>query len=455
MPVPTAVADDVSPEVNPLANASSTFSPVRTLDVEITAPLPRIEAIDSAAGVCFGSAIVLARCQGDPIGIARVSLPQDGLDPERLAEQLWDQLRSEIQTIDASVTGMDGHGLPQLDDLSSRERRASDLALLAPITAIVCTRGRPQRLRECLQALTMQDHPRFDVIVVDNAPTDDANAAVVAGMTGMLSIRRVVEPIAGLARARNTGVRAANTDLVAFLDDDELVDRRWLSELALGFAADERVGAVNGMILPVSLRTQSQWWFEEYGGHSKNRGFDTLIFDPSCPGDQHPLYPLPPFGAGGNMAFRREALIAIRGFDPALGAGTPARAAEDTAAFADLMILGYKVMYRPAAFVWHNHYQDFGDLCRQLAGYGSGLTTYFVRLVLRKPGLIGQVLSLLPRGVRDLTDRDSQRFASMTTQFPAELTRAHRRGMAWGLLAYPLAVWQQRSNPAGTLGGVS
>lgn len=445
----------MSPPLLKAAGTPPTFSPVRTLNVELTTPLPRIAADDPAAGVRFGSAIVLVRRQGEPLGIARVALPGEGLNPDRLGERLWNQLELEIRAIDASVTCLDGSGLPELDDPARRGRRAAELAALPPVTAIVCTRGRPQRLRECLLALTTQDHPHFEVIVVDNAPVDEANAAVVAEMAQRLVVRRVVEPIAGLARARNTGVRAASTDLVAFLDDDELVDPRWLSELALGFTAGSDIGAVTGMILPVSLLSQAQWWFEEYGGHSKNRGLDTLIFDPSCPGDQHPLYPLPPYGAGGNMSFRRDALIAIGGFDPALGAGTATRAAEDTAAFADVMLRGYKVMYRPAAFLWHNHYQEYDDLRRQLGGYGSGLTTYFVRLALRRPHVIGQLLALLPRGVRDLTHRDSQRFASMSAHFPSGLTQAHRRGMAWGLIAYPLAVWRQRSYPSGTLSDLS
>ncbi len=315
---PLAAGSRRSGVVKPTTGAETTFSPVHTLDIEITAPLPRIEADDSATNVRYGSALVFVRRQGDPLGITEVAVPSGGLDPDRLAVQLWEQLKLEIRAIDASISGMSSGGLPALDDPTRRAARAARLDRLAPITAIVCTRGRPERLRECLLALVAQDHPRFEVIVVDNAPPDQANAAVVDELTDQLAVRRVVEPIPGLARARNTGVRAAATDVVAFLDDDEIVDGRWLSELAFGFAADPRIGAVNGMILPVSLRTQAQSWFEEYGGHSKNRGLDTLIFDPSRPGDQHPLYPLPPFGAGGNMAFRRDALIEIGGFDPAL-----------------------------------------------------------------------------------------------------------------------------------------
>src|SRR5882757_7956317 len=93
---------------------------------------------------------------------------------------------------------------------------------------------------------------------------------------------------------------------------------------------ESRAGLPAAMIVPARLDTQVQEWFELYGGHSKGRGFSPAVF--SRHGPQSPLFPLPPFGAGGNMAFRREALTRIGGFDVAMGAGTPARASEDTLA---------------------------------------------------------------------------------------------------------------------------
>jgi GT2 family glycosyltransferase len=312
---------------------------------------------------------------------------------------------------------------------------------------VVCTRDRPDRLRSCLHALSQQDHPRYDITVVDNAPSSDATARLVEGISSPVPVRRIVEPQPGLSRARNTGLRATTAGLIAFLDDDELPDEHWLSELALGFQVGPAVGCVTGMILPASLETRAQAWFEEYGGHSKNRGFTQLIFDPLDRSSQHPLYPLPPYGAGGNMAFRREALLAVGGFDLALGAGTLAKAGEDTAAFADIMLEGYQLVYQPSALLWHNHHQDFTDLQRQLYGYGAGLTAYFVRMLIRRPKVLGQLLALAPRGIRDLLARDSQRFVSMQAEFPQELLAEHRRGMLRGLTAYPRAVWRQRRAP--------
>lgn len=422
------------------------FLPIRTLAVELTGELPTIEASNPETGVHYGSALVLVRYCSEPVGIVTVAVPPHGLKPDLLAAAIWNDLKDLIRPL-LSFSG------PELDALSPDEllqhaQASSELKksspLEAPITAVICTRERPDQLRECLTALSRQDHPNYEVVVVDNAPTTDATTSVVNQMSHRLPVRRVVEPRPGLARARNVGLREATSGLIAFLDDDELPDEHWLSELSAGFQVAGDVGCVTGMILPASLETPAQVWFDKYADHTKSRGLTQAVFDPSSRSSQHPLYPLPPFGAGGNMAFRREAITAVGGFDPALGAGTPTKAAEDTAAFADVMLEGYRLVYRPAALVWHQHYQEFADLHRQLYGYGSGLTTYFVRLILRRPHLIGQLLALAPRGIRDLAARDSRRAASIQAGFPAELRASHRRGLLWGLVAYPIALWQQR-----------
>ena len=75
-----------------------------------------------------------------------------------------------------------------------------------------------------------------------------------------------------------------------------------------------------------------------------------------------------------SMAFDREALLRIGGFDVALGAGTPAQACEDTAAICDLMLAGGTFVYWPGAVMWHQHRETVAEVERQLNGYGSGLT---------------------------------------------------------------------------------
>ncbi len=152
------------------------------------------------------------------------------------------------------------------------------------------------------------------------------------------------------------------------------------------------------MIVPARLDTQVQWWFELAGGHNKGRGFSSDIF--SQHGVQSPLFPLPPFGAGGNMAFRRETLKRIGGFDVALGTGTPARSSEDTLALTLALLAGYRIAYEPAALIRHDHYAERDSLARQLRGYGVGLTAYYAALLRHRPSVLPALLRLLPAAAR-------------------------------------------------------
>jgi glycosyltransferase involved in cell wall biosynthesis len=309
-----------------------------------------------------------------------------------------------------------------------------------PASVLVCTRDRAEKLTSCLTAVLDQDYPDFEVIVVDNAPASDAVADLVArlnaGGTRGVPLRRVVEPRPGLSWARNTGLTASSGRIIAYLDDDEHPDRHWLAELARAFTLAPRVAGVSGLVLPAALETPAQRLYEEFGGHSKGRGFTPALFDQASHVRQHPLYPLPAFGVGASIAFDRAALTRIGGFDVALGAGTPARAGEDTAAIADVMLDGGTFVYWPGAVMWHAHRETLPELERQLGGYGSGLTAFYTRTVLRDPRRLATLARLAPRALRDLSGRDSVRTAAMSADFPPSLNRVSRLGMLAGPARY-------------------
>ncbi len=132
----------------------------------------------------------------------------------------------------------------------------------------------------------------------------------------------VVEPAPGLSRARNRAVATAPGEILAWIDDDDEADPHWLSEIARALADHPEASVVSGVIVPAELRTPAQLLFEQFGGHSKGRGFTPDKFSPATARRQSPLYPLPPFGTGANMTFRPGVIESIGGFDEALGAGT-------------------------------------------------------------------------------------------------------------------------------------
>ena len=221
--------------------------------------------------------------------------------------------------------------------------------------------------------------------------------AFVRVQQGEMAIRYVLEPRPGLSRARNAGVSAASGQIIAFLDDDEEPDRQWLVGLASGFAQGSDIGCVTGTVLPARLDTPAQELFEQLGGLRTGRGFSSATF--TRHGPQSPVYPLPPFGVGANMAFRRETLALIGGFDVALGAGTPSYAGEDTLALTLTLLAGYRIVFEPAALTRHHHRRDLDSLSHQLRGYQVGLTAYYAALLRRRPTVLPALLRLAPTAV--------------------------------------------------------
>jgi hypothetical protein len=136
------------------------------------------------------------------------------------------------------------------------------------------------------------------------------------------------------------------------------------------------------------------------------------------------------------MAFRADVLRAIRGFDPALGAGTTARGGDDLAAFFDVIAAGYAIAYEPDAVVLHEHHRTFEALRRQTFGYGAGLTAYLTKTVLDHPGRILDLAGRVPRGLRHGLSRRSSKNERLPETTPAELVRRERLGMLAGPVLY-------------------
>jgi glycosyltransferase involved in cell wall biosynthesis len=239
----------------------------------------------------------------------------------------------------------------------------------------------------------------------------------------------------GLSWARNCGLHHAGGEIVAYIDDDELASPRWLAELVRGFRIINNVACVTGAILPAEIETQAQDWFEQFGGFSKGRGFEKVIFNLSTHPVQNPLFPAPPFGAGGNMAFNASILRTFGGFDVALGAGTQARGAEDTAAFFDVISKGYSLVFQPAALVRHFHYREYEGLNRQLYGYGVGLTAFYSRCLICNPLNIVDLVRIIPKALDYFLNPHSSRHERMSS-FPKDLTKSQFRGMIYGPVAY-------------------
>lgn len=266
-----------------------------------------------------------------------------------------------------------------VDELCEHTVAADDRVTHQPITVVVCTRDRVEMLKQALASILALDHPDLTVIVVDNAARTAATRDYVAGLDDP-RIRLIVEPLPGLARARNAGLLAARTDIVAFTDDDVVVDHHWLTGLTDGFARGDAVACVCGIVPSGEIRTPAQAYFDQRVGWA--RSCQPRVYRTDSPPADVPLFPFQVgiYGTGANFAVRRSVMFELGGFDEALGVGAPTCGGEDLDMFFRVLHAGWQLVYEPSAVVWHRHRADSAALADQARGYGLGLGSWMTKI---------------------------------------------------------------------------
>ncbi|MCW3134974.1 MAG: glycosyltransferase [Methanophagales archaeon] len=229
------------------------------------------------------------------------------------------------------------------------------------VSIIVCTYYRRKLFNECFESLLNQSYPKdnYEIIVVDSS--DDFSEELIKNYKEKAERHRIMlkyfyqEP-KGLAAARNLGIKNARGEIICFIDDDCVADRFWVEKLVEGFD-NERVGGVGGKILI----------YNQEGLINYLPGIDqySLINDWSCI-------------AGANMAYRRDVLEQIGGFDPLFKFG-----GDDNDVAIRVKLRGYTLKYNEGAVIYFRHRSNLRELIRQQYGYGIG----FSRLGKKYPNL--------------------------------------------------------------------
>jgi GT2 family glycosyltransferase len=424
------------------------FEPVRLAEVELGEPLAALEPRRAPDGGAYRQALVFVRLHSEPLGLVEVALGADGsLAAVELARALWPEVAAAV----GEHLGRDGLAAPGelgpqgLTVTGAAEprcaaERAEFLRGAPRLTVLIPSRERPERLRRCLDSILASEYPteRIALIVVDNAPETDATRRLVASYGGRCEIRYLREDATGSASARNRGIREVGTEFVVMTDDDTVVDRHWLTEMARAFAAFPDAATVSGLLLPMELDTPPQLWFEQYGGFS--RGFRRRVFDlgENRPAGE-PLFPWTTglFGTGNNFAFRTEAIREIGAFDAALGNGTPALGGVDSEILLRTILRGHTIVYEPRAVVHHAHRPDYSALRRQIHAYGAGMVATHMKTLLANPGLTLTFARKVPAGLRfALGSGSASKNAQKRADYPNELTRLELWGMLYGPVGY-------------------
>jgi mycofactocin system glycosyltransferase len=221
----------------------------------------------------------------------------------------------------------------------------------AGVTVVVPVKDRTDGLARLLAALRADPGTAgCPVVVVDDGSAEPSEVAAVAA--GARVVRH--EEARGPAAARNAGLRAAGTELVAFLDSDCVPAPGWLERLA-GHLTDPRVGLVAPRI--TALPGTPRGWVARYESLGS-----ALDMGPAA-ARVAPLTAVA-YVPSAALLGRRAALGA--GFDESM------QVAEDVDLVWRLAEAGWRVRYEPAAQVAHDHRVRPVDWLRRRAFYGTG-----------------------------------------------------------------------------------
>jgi cellulose synthase/poly-beta-1,6-N-acetylglucosamine synthase-like glycosyltransferase len=213
------------------------------------------------------------------------------------------------------------------------------------VSVVVCTHNGARTIRGCCEGLCALEYPNFEVLVVDDGSTDQT--ASIASEYGFRVIRI---DHGGLSHARNTGLKEASGEIVAYIDDDAYPDSHWLSYVVSTFL-HTRHAAIGGP----NLTPSGDGPIANCVANSPGNPTHVLLTDEEA---EH----IP----GCNMAFRKAALEKIGGFDPQFWV-----AGDDVDVCWNLRQHGYSLGFNPAAVVWHHRRNSVRAYWRQQVQYGK------------------------------------------------------------------------------------
>ena len=214
------------------------------------------------------------------------------------------------------------------------------------VSVVVCAYNAERTIDQCLASLAALNYPDYEVIVVNDGSRDRTREIA----EGYDYCRIINQANKGLSAARNVGAEAATGEIVAYTDSDCVADADWLTYLVAKMEASELAACGGPNFPPPEDNLVPAAVAVSPGGPTH-----VLISDEVA---EHI--------AGCNMAFRREVLLQLGGFDPIYRA-----AGDDVDICWRFQDAGYTIGFSPAAVVWHFRRNTVAAYCAQQRGYGK------------------------------------------------------------------------------------
>lgn len=222
-----------------------------------------------------------------------------------------------------------------------------DYGVVPKLSIIICTYNRAGLLGKTLESLvTLEQLDLAEVIIVDNRSTDHTETVAkdfVAKYVDDIDVRYISEPIQGLSAARNTGILASKSTLIAFLDDDAIPCKTWITTILSTFESSPEVMAMGGKIAPIFESKRPEWLIKPF----------ELPYTIVDLGDRVREYPGRLHPCGANMAMRKV-VFDISLFPLDLGRkGESLLSGEEAWLFGEMQKEGHLILYHPMMAVDH------------------------------------------------------------------------------------------------------
>jgi glycosyltransferase involved in cell wall biosynthesis len=221
--------------------------------------------------------------------------------------------------------------------------------MLPEISAIICTYERYDLLPKAIESLRCQrlSEHQFEIIVVDNSPDVDRSEQISKQFASIKNLRWIIEKTPGLSNARNVGLEAARSRLVAFIDDDAIADANWLRSLRAAFDDfGETAFVVGGKVEPIWEVGRPSWLPDDLLGSVSVVNWGGTA-----------RWALPTeWVAGTNIAFRAARLREVGGFSVHLGRkgnGHSLLSNDESEVIEKLVEKGGRLVFAPSAIVQH------------------------------------------------------------------------------------------------------
>ncbi len=221
------------------------------------------------------------------------------------------------------------------------------------VSVVVPTYNRKESLRKCVDALLNQNFKDYELIIVDDGSTDETDVMIKSLQEKNKNLVYLRQENKGPSVARNFGAEKSKGKIIAFTDDDCIVEKNWLKELLKGFG-NKNVGIVGGNYIFHEEKGFINLWQKSNMKKSIERG----------------RFKKPQFFESNNMAILKELFVSVAGFNPIFG---PKDGSEDLNLNYQVIKKGFGLTFREDARVLHLHKRNLKGVLKQyyIAGRGD------------------------------------------------------------------------------------